>query len=205
MQIIVPDFDRRIDLPGVGPCPRPVDIDQSVTGFADLVSLRIYGFTGTATINGEAEGDEVLIVLIAGSASIRVTGDHQADYRLSVEGIRAIYLPPEHHYQLTPEGKADIAYARAKPQSAKPPASFAGPELAIMDYADRLQMRLAPLGKTGGRIATDAGNGVERLAFVTHRASSGGTQLAAWHTLVLSKGEAAELTGSGEALIVASR
>jgi hypothetical protein len=55
MQVIEPDFDRMIELPGVGPTPRPVDIDQSVTGFRDLVSLRIYEFADGTTIDGEAE------------------------------------------------------------------------------------------------------------------------------------------------------
>ena len=44
MKVIPPDFDRTLDLPGLGPTPCPVDIDQAGAGFADLLSLRIHDF-----------------------------------------------------------------------------------------------------------------------------------------------------------------
>ncbi|HZY69082.1 MAG TPA: 5-deoxy-glucuronate isomerase [Devosia sp.] len=177
-----------------------------MTGFSELVSLRIYSFSGTATIEGEAEGDEVLIVLIAGGATIQVTGEHSADFRLSTHGTRAIYLPPGHHYRLTPENRADVAYARARPRAARPPEAFDGPELSIEDYASRLQLRLSPLGAPS-RVATSAGAAAERLAFVTAPARLGdGSALERWGTLGLTAGESLTLGGdSGELLIVAAR
>ena len=109
MQVIEPDFDRAVDLPGVGPTPRPVDIDRAVTGFRDLVSLRIYDFADGTLIDGEAEEDEVLVVLLTGAVTIDVTGPHEAAFRLDADGDWAIYLPPHHHYQLRPLAPATIA------------------------------------------------------------------------------------------------
>lgn len=210
MQLIAPDFARRIDLPGVGPCPRPVDIDQSLTGFNELVSMRIYSFAGAAPINGEAEDDEVLIVLLDGTATIEVSGPHTAVYKLDRQDLRAIYLPAGHHYRLTPTDRADIAYMRAKPRATKPPQGFragAAGELAIEDYADRLQLRLLRLPPAGAFPAeTTAGPDVERLvhALGTNPADEQAT-LAPWHNAALAKGEQMTLSGPGELLIVAAR
>jgi 5-deoxy-D-glucuronate isomerase len=94
MQVIPPDFDRTVDLPGVGPTPRPVDVDRGVTGFRDLVSLRVYDFADGTVIEGEAEEDEVLVTLLSGAVEIAVTGAREAAFRLDADGDWAIYLPP---------------------------------------------------------------------------------------------------------------
>lgn len=114
MQIIASDETRMIDLPGVGPCPRPVDIDQAVTGFVRLKSLRIYRFRAGATIAGDSEGDEVYIVPFGGAVNMHVTGATPLQARLSDgSGNRALYMAPDHCYRLTPETEALVAYARA--------------------------------------------------------------------------------------------
>ncbi len=207
MQVIAPDFDRSIDLPGVGPTPRPVDIDQSTTGFRDLVSLRIYEFADGTSIDGEAEADEVLVVLLAGAVSIAVTGAHEAEFRLDADGDWAIYLPPQHHYRLQPLTPATVAYARARPSSASAPRAFrpvAG-VLAIDEPAERLRLRLRLLPLEG---ETDASAGlgeeIERLAHLTGPARVGDRELPPSHTLALSPGEGARVTGEGEILVVAA-
>lgn len=208
MQRILPDFTRMIDLPGVGPCPRPVDIDQSVTGFSDLVSLRIYSFSGTAAIKGDAEEDEVLIVLLDGSASIGVSGRHSADYDLTISGTRAIYMPPDHHYRLMPDGRATIAYVRAKPRVTKPPQGFMSGEngLSVESYADRLQLRLIRLDAGQSILAeTRAGAAVERLIHVLGVENASSTEaFGPWQTMALSKGETVTITAPGEVLIVSA-
>ena len=114
MQIINADPTRMIDLPGVGPCPRPVDIDQAVTGFARLKSLRIYRFRAGATIAGDSEGDEVYIVPFGGAVELQITGVTPLKATLSAgSGNRALYLAPGHSYRLTPESETLVAYARA--------------------------------------------------------------------------------------------
>lgn len=205
MQVIEPDFDRTVDLPGVGPTPRPVDIDQGVTGFSDLVSLRIYDFADATAIGGEAEADEVLVVLLAGAVSIAVTGTHEAEFRLDADGDWAIYLPPHHHYRLTPLAPSTVAYARARSSAFQPPRAFrpVGGVLAIDQPAERLRLRLLPLEGE-----TDASAGLpsdcERLAHLTGPARVGDRDLPPAHTLALAPGENAHATGDGELLVVAA-
>jgi hypothetical protein len=205
VQVIPPDFDRLIELPGVGPTPRPVDIDQGVTGFSDLLSLRIYEFADGTTVDGEAEADEVLVVLLAGAVSITVTGSQEAEFKLDADGDWAIYLPPHHHYRLRPLAPATVAYARARPEGAAPPRAFrpvAG-VLAIDEPCERLRLRLLPLeGETDA--SAGLGDGLERLAHATGPLRVGGRELPPSHTLALSPGERAHVEGQGELLVVAA-
>ena len=114
MQIITADQTRMIDLPGIGPCPRPVDIDQSTTGFTRLKSLRIYRFLPGSTIAGDSEGDEVYILPFGGAVDMVITGASPVRVRLSaVSGPRALYMAPYHSYRLTPVAESLVAYARA--------------------------------------------------------------------------------------------
>ena len=205
MQVIEPDFDRTVDLPGVGPTPRPVDIDQSVTGFSDLVSLRIYDFADGTVIDGEAEADEVLVVLLAGAVTIAVTGQHEAEFRLDADGDWAVYLPPHHHYRLRPLAPATVAYARARPSASHAPRAFRPVQgiLAIDEPAERLRLRLLPLeGETDASagLPTDA----ERLVHLTGPARVGDRELPPSHTLALAPGENAVAVGDGELLAVAA-
>ena len=97
--VIRPDEGNLIDLPGVGPCPRPVDVDQSMTGFARLKSVRAYRFAPGATIEGESEADEVLIVVLEGAVTMEIAGAHPLTAPLSAGCI--LYMPPDHTYRLT--------------------------------------------------------------------------------------------------------
>ena len=121
MQIIDPDHRRMIDLPGVGPCPRPVDIDQNVTGFHVLKSLRIYHFEPGPPIHGDSEVDEVFILPLTGAFDMVITGAHPLSARISATGpARALYMTPEHSYLLTPQSPVTVAYARAGAQGRVP-------------------------------------------------------------------------------------
>ncbi len=116
-----PDPARRIDLPGVGPVPRPLEVGHDVSGLRD-VSLRTYRFAAGNVIDGEAEDDEVLILVLSGLVAIdaveAATGERRSwgpfgrssPAAGSPEGI---YLPPRHSYRLTVHEDAAIAYARA--------------------------------------------------------------------------------------------
>ena len=203
MKIIPPDFDRMIDLPGVGPCPRPVDIDQSVTGFRDVVSLRIYDFAAGTVIDGEAEGDEVLIVLLAGAATVAIAGPAEAEFRLDADGDWAAHLPPLHHYRLEPIADATVAYARARPLAALAPMAFAPTGGVLSIDATALRLRLRSLGAEADASAgLDAG--LERLVHLTGPARVDGAALPPAHTLALSPGDTARVSGEGEALAVAA-
>lgn len=208
MRKIAADFDRKIDLPGIGPCPRPVDIDRAATGFSDLVSLRIYAFAGGDVVNGESEDDEVLIVLLRGAARIGIEGVHKGVFDLSVGGVRAVYMPPGHLYRLAPQGNADIAYARARTEEVRAPRGFMARDgvLSAENHGVRLEARLAALD--AGPLETAAGSGVERLAHCLDPIVVAGRRVAGWETLALDKGERAEAraeSGPAEVLIVAAR
>jgi 5-deoxy-D-glucuronate isomerase len=121
------DLNRKIRLEGVGEVSRPVDIDQSVTGFSQLVSLRIYKFLSGQIINGEAEDDEVCIVFLSGDVTMKVTGKEHHSWTLQgrnnvFDGLpHVVYLPPHYHYKLSPHTDAEVAYARAKAEGRFPP------------------------------------------------------------------------------------
>ena len=205
MRIIEPDFDRMIDLPGVGPCPRPVDVDQAATGFSNLVSLRIYDFADGSVIDGEAEGDEVLVTLLSGAATVVVSGVHDEEFTLQADGDWAIYLPPHHHYRLTPLAPAMVAYARARPEEAGAPRAYRplNGVLSIEEGPSRLRLRLLALaGETDASAGLDTS--LERLAHVTGPARVEGRELPPSHTLALAPGENATVEGDGELLAVAA-
>ena len=208
MLVIEPDFTRRIELPGVGACPRPVDIDQGLTGFSDLVSLRIYTFAGGMVIDGEAEKDELFIVLMRGTIDVEVAGGSTHNFLLRTQsGPRAVYLPPHDRYRLHARSDADVAYARARPRAGK-----AKIGLAVVGYADSLSIALSTgnggdnstllaLGKAAG----------ERLIHLC--ANDGGAigvaeqQLHDWQTLALGRSESGDISltsGSATVLVVAA-
>jgi 5-deoxy-glucuronate isomerase len=114
------DYNRFITLENVGEVSRPVDIDQAVTGFSHLVSLRIYKFLPRQIINGEAEDDEVCIVFLSGDVTIEVMGKENHTWTFQgrknvFDGLpHVVYLPPHYLYKLSPHTDAEVAYARAK-------------------------------------------------------------------------------------------
>ncbi len=114
------EYNRFITLENVGEVSRPVDIDQSITGFSKLVSLRIYKFLPGQVINGEAEDDEVCIVFLSGDVTMEVSGEENHAWTIRgrknvFDGLPyVVYLPPHYHYKLSPHTDAEVAYARAK-------------------------------------------------------------------------------------------
>lgn len=201
--IVRPDFERRIDLPGAGLCPRPVDIDRARAGFANLVSLRVYSFAQGTVIDGEAEADEVLIVLMRGRADVTVASDRQpvGAFGLAREdGTRAVYLPPQSAYRLSAVTDCDIAYARAKPRGSNLPASrgFApvADRLEITGHAVGMDLTLATVRAGHADLAHD-GRFPERFVHVRSdnavKATVADQPLADWDTVALNDGESASL------------
>lgn len=202
MQTLASDFSRRIDLEGVGPTPRPVDIDQSKTGFSKLVSLRIYSFAPGQPILGEAEGDEVAIVVLNGRCELAATGTRNETFVLDdAHGARAIYLPPNHHYRLSPISKiVDVAYARARSTTESAPRSFAGAPLT--GAFETLRFSLNTLAAGESMAAGDTRS--ERLVFVQAAKPAmigDGAQLSSWDCLALGPGENATITGVADTLL----
>jgi len=204
MLLIEPDFTRRIDLPGAGPCPRPVDIDQSVTGFADLVSFRVYAFAAGVTIHGEAEGDELFIVLMRGTIdlAVREGGEQVGVFSLDTGGeSRAIYMPPGSEYYLTAQGDADVAYARVRGEAATTRRTkvFSSADGRTLGQAAGMTFALTSL-KPGAvlDLAPSGSPAPERLVHLRSsgagRAEIGGRPLGDWQTAVIGCGADAVLT-----------
>ena len=161
MRLIEPDENRMIDLPGVGPCPRPVDIDQRLTGFRTLKSLRIYRFQTGPAIHGESEIDEVYILPLVGTLQIEITGRDTFQGRLSALGPdRALYMPPHHSYLLAPAGNVLVAYARAGAVGTEPVRAVTGTE--SLGLAEHLRFRRMTL-RTGDQLEV---GGAETLVHV---------------------------------------
>lgn len=163
------DPSNKVDLAGVGAVPRPVDIDASATGFQSLKTLRIYRFAPQGVIDGHAEDDEVIVVVLGGEIELQIRSDGWASsaarFALAAPGHPsgapcAAYLPAQADYSLTPKTPADIAYARATPTHALPPVLFtpilrarteSGPDATdVRSPADRLRVQLRIIA-TGDR------------------------------------------------------
>lgn len=200
MQIIDKDDNRMIDLPGVGPCPRPVDIDESVTGFETLKSLRIYRFQRGAAIEGESEIDEVFVVPVTGRISLAISGAHPVAAELSPEGpARALYMTPDHAYRLAPGAETLVAYARAAAEGRVPCQAVEAAESAGL--AEKLAFRVVGL-KTGETLSL--GGAVETLCSVVDgQGRLGETVLNSGQTVALAHGETAEIgTETGLKLLI---
>ncbi len=169
MKLIKADYNRRIAIPGVPELvQRPVDIDPTRTGFANLRSLRIYRFDAESTIEGHAEEDEVLVVVLAGSIEFTVSGDNSGEEPRPLTLSAAseahsdpcvAYLPPGSAYRLLAKTDAQVAYARATPASGPPSKAFTprgrtdaeGITVLLEEkaYAQRLRLRLVQINASG--------------------------------------------------------
>ena len=166
MMVLQANHDRGVELAGVpGRVPRPVDIDQTHTGFETLRTLRIYRFQPPHVIEGHAEEDEVYIIVLAGSVELAIRSEHWSNnttrFTLTAANDQspaacAAYLPPSAEYTLTPLTAADIAYTRARPSTSRPPAVFTAAtrldeagRCVLLDesrHAERLRIKLLHVG-----------------------------------------------------------
>ena len=195
MKVIDADPTRMIDLPGVGPCPRPVDIDQSVTGFNRLKSLRIYRFAAGPVIEGESEVDEVYIVALDGAARMEIAGAHPLSADLAPG--QALYMTPHHAYRLTPLTETLVAYSRAEAEGNVSTHVVAG---RAGVGAEHLRMSLVDLAG-GERLTTDFT--VERLIHVVAgrlRADDG--LITATQTLALGIGDTPALVAASNCVVL---
>ncbi len=162
MILIKADHNRRIAIPGVSaPVRRPVDINQELTGFTKLRTLRIYRFDQGSVIEGHAEEDEVILVVLAGAVELTIIvppfGGPPKSATLSVPNTLestacAAYLPPRSAYKLVAPGNSAVAYARARPVSTRLPKVFFSlahadaSEISVLleeyGHAERLRFRL---------------------------------------------------------------
>lgn len=198
MRIIDYDPTRMIDLPGIGPCPRPVDIDQSVTGFDTLKSLRIYDFSAGQVIEGESEGDEVYVVPFGGAVEMNISGAHPLSLALSEDATRGLYMTPDHGYRLTPStAQVQVAYARA---GAAGKVACHGVTGTRGDKAETLRFTLVDLND-GDKLAYQS-DGERLIHIFSGAATVKGADVRARQTVALAKGETAHLQSKGSSRLL---
>jgi 5-deoxy-D-glucuronate isomerase len=228
MKKIPSDYNRFVKLEGVGEVSRPVDIDQGVTGFSDLVSLRIYKFLERQVINGEAEEDEVCIVFLGGDVTIEVTGEENHTWtfqgrKRAFDGLpHVVYLPPHYHYKLSPHTDAEVAYARAKAEGHFPPrliepkvlqSQTIGQDVTehrlvhILKKGDAERLRCAEYYLAPGHERTHDEQGLEQLVYV-NLAPSTANVLATFSdtnkTMTLAHGDSLALEGNEKVTLSAT-
>ena len=199
MKIIDPDNRRMIDLPGVGPCLRPVDIDQSVTGFHRLKSLRIYRFEPGPPIHGDSEVDEVVILPLTGAFAMVITGAHPLSASVSASGpTRALYMTPDHAYLLTAQSPVMVAYARAKAQGRVPCQTLSTSD--GVGVAEHLRCQLVDL--TSGQTLIPGWGGETLVQVVKGSLDVSGQTVAVGQTLALLDAEAVTLRAKFDARLL---
>jgi hypothetical protein len=220
MKLIKPDFNGTVEIEGItGPVPRPVSIDQAITGFERLRTLRVYQFSAGVPVDGHAEEDEVFLVILSGSVELNLSGQGTSigPIRLDAadrkaEAPCAAYLPPHGEYRLVPITSASVAYVRARPQSGPPPKVFpmaSVPRDAAKnvvfdaeDYAQRLRLRIVAIPTVNDESSfagvADYNADRERLIHIqdpgkhTSMTACDGDELvsvSAWDTVILRPGE----------------
>lgn len=108
---------------------RHLAVTPEVAGWPHL-TFRTYGFAAGRPIDGESVGDEVCMVLLAGSATVTV-GEQTWSIDRGADALsgppQCIYLPPRHTYLFTPLTDCEVAYARWPAQGMRTPC-FIAPE-----------------------------------------------------------------------------
>jgi len=97
---------------------RRLAVTPELAGWTGL-TFRTYGFHAGHPIDGESVDDEVCMLFLAGSATVRVDGEiWDIEGRSTVfSGLpHCIYLPPHRSYLLSPRTDCEVAYARMPAQ-----------------------------------------------------------------------------------------
>ena len=120
-------WEARIWIEGAGEAERRLEITPAIAGW-EYLSFRTYTFRAGQVIDGESAADEMCMVLLSGSISMKIGGHGFAEtWQLARPGgvfedpPCAVYLPPDHTYTMTVHEDADCAYGRAPAEGSKPP------------------------------------------------------------------------------------
>jgi len=136
---------------------RRLAVTPDAAGWKGL-TFRTYMFRAGHPIDGESVDDEVLMLFLGGSATVRVgeqTWDVDGRDDVFSGPPHCIYLPPRHSYLLTPRTDCEVAYARARAEG-----RFAPRFIPPRDQRQGGQAR----GGDGQRVTTLLGPGeAERL------------------------------------------
>jgi 5-deoxy-D-glucuronate isomerase len=136
---VAADPSRRVAFPGLGEFERPLEVTAEVTGW-DAPTARAYQYRAGQTITGAAEGDEMVMWLVAGAVAVSATGVARV----------ALYLPPGGEYTAEVFEDALVLYCRA-PGPVAPGRSATLGAVVDASVSERLRVgeRRVPAGAWG--------------------------------------------------------
>jgi KduI/IolB family len=112
---VASDPGRRLFFEGIGEVERPLEVTPELTGW-DAPSARAYQYRMGQVVDGDAEDDEMVMVLLWGEVALSATG---IDERVCVrrdpftEPATVLYLPPGGSYRADVRADAHVLYCRA--------------------------------------------------------------------------------------------
>jgi hypothetical protein len=112
---VVADPTRRLTFPGIGEVERPLEVTREQTGWA-APTARAYQYRAGQAIDGDAEGDEMVMVLIDGELTLSGTGLEPrvcSRHDPLTDPATVLYLPPGASYRAEVRHDARVLYCRA--------------------------------------------------------------------------------------------
>jgi hypothetical protein len=200
---VVADPARRLFFEGIGEVERPLEVTPEVTGWP-APSARAYQYRTGQVVDGDAEGDEMVMVLIEGELALRATGLEErvcARRDPLTDAATVLYLPPGASYRAEVRHDARVLYCRAP---GTPEAATRAPRIgaALGDASAQLRIRETVVAAGTWATLPIAGRGIVYHGF----ASPGGFALASYagsEAVAVRDGDAIVVTGPAYDVAVA--
>jgi 5-deoxy-D-glucuronate isomerase len=112
---VAADPARRLTFAGIGEVERPLEVAREQTGW-DAPTARAYQYRAGQVIDGDAEGDEMVMVLIDGELALSATGLEErvaGRHDPLADAATILYLPPGASYRAEIRRDARVLYCRA--------------------------------------------------------------------------------------------
>jgi hypothetical protein len=112
---VVADPERRLFFEGIGVVERPLEVTPELTGWL-APTARAYRYGAGQVVDGDAEGDEMVMVVLWGELALCATG---VEERVCVrrdpfrDPATVLYLPPGGSYRAEVLADAHVLYCRA--------------------------------------------------------------------------------------------
>jgi hypothetical protein len=140
---IASDPTRRLLIDGAGLVERPLEVTPELTGWA-APTARAYTYRAGQVIDGEAEADEMVMLLLRGDVELRADGVERRCARADpfADAPVVLYLPPGGAYRASVRADSHVLYCRA-PAAGRLPARILAPEggdVITADVAERLRI-----------------------------------------------------------------
>jgi hypothetical protein len=140
---IASDPTRRLLIDGAGLVERPLEVTPELTGWA-APTARAYTYRAGQVIDGEAEGDEMVMLLLRGDVDLAADGIVQRCVRVDpfADAAVVLYLAPGGAYRASVRADSHVLYCRAPAAGSRPTRILApdAGELVTAEVAERLRI-----------------------------------------------------------------